>query len=353
MKESNSRFDNPAKNFLQYIKVSQDRHIYYYAIINVIILSFFIIFSIKAKDNPEYAVPWSFCAPGLIICLSVLFWISFYRSNVLITLRISQLQDKYSLSKTLESPDYISKLNKLFDYIDAFLAQENTNQFRQRQAELTAMQNQINPHFLYNTLDTIRGYAVIEKAPITADMVEVLSRLFRYMISQKNMMTTIQQELNILQDYIKIQEYRLNHHIVYLQNIDKELDIMNYRIPKLIIQPFIENAVKHGFEGNLKEFIITLHIFSTQSRLIISISDNGVGMSAMQLKELNQKLTKDETASFDIFSDNRSGNSIALENVNLRIQLTYGKSYGIIAYSTPNEGSEFQISLPKQSTQKE
>ena len=99
--------------------------------------------------------------------------------------------------------NYVSSLNIILDLIDSSLEKEYSNRLLQKQAELDAMQSQINPHFLYNTLDTIRGYAVMEDAPLTSDMVEVLSRLFRYMISQKNELVTLRQELSTLHDYIK------------------------------------------------------------------------------------------------------------------------------------------------------
>ena len=108
--------------------------------------------------------------------------------------------------------DYVSSLHVILDLIDSSLEREYSNRLLQKQAEFDAMKSQINPHFLYNTLDTIRGYAVIEQAPLTSDMIEVLSRLFRYTISQKNELITLRQELSIIYDYIKIQEYRINQH---------------------------------------------------------------------------------------------------------------------------------------------
>ena len=123
---------------------------------------------------------------------------------------------------------------------------------------------------------------------------------------------------------------------------------MDYKMPKLIIQPFIENAIKHGLKDMTKDFVITLHVFCTQSRLIISIADNGSAMTTQQLNNLNQKLAEGiNNPIHEIQSQSQGkGTGIALTNVNARIRLIFGPQYGVIAYSTLGNGSEFQISLP-------
>ena len=292
------------------------------------------------------ALCWSLTGLAFLLIFSFIFWKRYYQTVVKIVLKIEHIKEKYSLIGSEGNEDYPSALHNILDLIDSSLEKEYSNQLLQKQAQLDAMQSQINPHFLYNTLDTIRGYAVMEHAPLTADMVEVLSRLFRYMISQRKELVTLQQELSILHDYIKIQEYRMNQHIVYIQNIPSELQVMDYHIPKLIIQPFVENAVKHGLNGISRDFVITLSIYNTQSRLIISISDNGSGMTPEQLRTLNQKLAANESDSLHPAKDKTRGSGIALTNVNSRIKLLYGGSYGVVAYSTLGKGSEFQISLP-------
>ncbi len=301
-----------------------------------------------AKSARQHTMIILWVLIGLLVfaVFTVSYWIRYYHTVITAALKIENIKKKYSLIDADKMTTYVSSLNIILDLIDSSLEKEYSNRLLQKQAELDAMQSQINPHFLYNTLDTIRGYAVMEDAPLTSDMVEVLSRLFRYMISQKNELVTLRQELSTLHDYIKIQEYRINQHIVFMQNIAPDLQIMNYRIPKLIIQPFIENAIKHGIKGLTKDFVITLNIYNTQSRLIISISDNGGGMAPEQLRTLNQKLAKNESDSVYTVKDKKTGSGIALTNVNSRIKLLYGDSFGVVAYSTLGKGSEFQISLP-------
>lgn len=310
---------------------------------------FIIFYSNNIQIRRTLSVIWGFLIVFLIlVSLSVYIWYEYYRNVVITSIKIEQMKEKYSLINAGQMTNYQVSLQTILDLIDSSLEQEYSNQLLQKQAEVDAMRNQINPHFLYNTLDTIRGYAQIENAPLTSDMIEVLSRIFRYTISQKNELISLRQELSISFDYIKIQEYRLNQHIVFLQNIDSDLDVMESKIPKLIIQPFIENALNHGIKGVTKEFVITLHVYSTQSRLIISIADNGAGMTPQQLNTLNRKLSAGEDGGIHAASQNKkpTGTGIALTNVNSRIKLFYGESYGVVAYSTLGAGSEFQISLP-------
>lgn len=312
------------------------------------LISLLLLFHMPASSlgSRGLFILWTLTGFLILIAATVAYWNYYYQSVIISALKIEEIKKKYSLIDAEKMTDYISSLNIILDLIDSSLEKEYSNRLLQKQAELDAMQSQINPHFLYNTLDTIRGYAVMENAPLTSDMVEVLSRLFRYMISRKKELVTLQQELSILNDYIKIQEYRINQHIVYIQNISPKLQIMNYQIPKLIIQPFIENAIKHGLKGISRDFVITVNIYNTQSRLIISISDNGSGMSPEQLRMLNQKLAANETDSVHAVRDKKTGSGIALTNVNSRIKLLYGDSYGVTAYSILGKGSEFQISLP-------
>lgn len=312
------------------------------------LVSAFLLAKAPARSRGLHTMIILWLLTGLLVfaVFTVTYWIRYYHTVITAALKIENIKRKYSLIDADKMTNYVSSLNIILDLIDSSLEKEYSNRLLQKQAELDAMQSQINPHFLYNTLDTIRGYAVMEDAPLTSDMVEVLSRLFRYMISQKNELVTLRQELSTLHDYIKIQEYRINQHIVFMQNIAPDLQIMNYRIPKLIIQPFIENAIKHGIKGLSKDFVITLSIHNTQSRLIISISDNGSGMTPEQLRTLNQKLAGNETDSLHTVKDKKNGSGIALTNVNSRIKLLYGDSFGVVAYSTLGKGSEFQISLP-------
>lgn len=302
----------------------------------------------RSSTQPGRFVPlWIFLIVLAGIILTILYWKQYYRTVILCTIKMENMKDKYALLDAQQMTDYESSLHIVLGLIDDSLEKEYSSRLLQKQTELDSMQSQINPHFLYNTMDTIRGYALMEEASITSDMIEVLSRLFRYMISQKNAKTTIRQEISILYDYIKIQEYRMNQHMILLQNIENESQVMEYSIPKLIIQPLVENCIKHGNKNISREFIITLNIYAAQSRLIISVKDNGCGMTPKTLNEINRRLADNDWNSMQARKkDKLRGNGIALTNINSRIRLLYGDIYGLTAYSTLGRGSEFQITLP-------
>jgi len=262
--------------------------------------------------------------------------------------KIDAIKEHYSLSIPEETnSDYIEYLCFILDMVDHTLDMEYSNQLMRKQAEFDSMKSQINPHFLYNTLDSIRGYALKEKAPIAADMIEILSRIFRYTISQKNDIIMIREELAMAKDYLAIQRYRLSNQIVLnvtVQN-DEEL-LLDYRVPKLIIQPFVENAVKHGMKDNVQDFRIDIDVSAAGERIVISVADDGRGMNTEQLAALNDKLYSNEYGKNGSSVTSQEGSGIAIVNVNARIKLLYCERYGVIAYSTQGIGSCFEITMP-------
>ena len=285
----------------------------------------------------------------LIFVRFVVFWIVSWRLYIRPSVQISKIVAKKNVNFEGNCDTYYEYLEHIFALLDGSIEREYSVKLLQKQTEFEALKNQINPHFLYNTLDTIRGYALIENAPNTSHMIELLSRLFRYMIGQKNELITIGQEIGIIQDYIKIQEYRQNHHILLLQNIDSDLmekNILNYKIPKMSLEPFVENAIKHGMRNLSKEFIITIQITSTRTRLLIHVRDNGKGMDTEKLAALNKKLSAGGMPVPSNGEQEGKGTGIALTNVNERIKLLYGDEYGITAQSALGFGTDFLIMLP-------
>lgn len=262
--------------------------------------------------------------------------------------KINEIQERYTLSVPDEvANNYVEYLCFILNMVDHTLDVEYSNQLMRKQAEFDSMKSQINPHFLYNTLDSIRGYALMEKAPIAADMIEILSRIFRYTISQKNDMIMIREELAMAKDYLAIQRYRVSNHVALQLSVDEENDsLLDYEVPKLIIQPFIENAMKHGMKDHVSDFHIDIDISTTGEKLIISINDDGCGMTSEQLVHLNEKLYSNEYGKSGASVKSKHGSGIAVVNVNARIKLLYGDSYGVIAYSTQGLGTSFQLTIP-------
>ena len=297
---------------------------------------------------------WERFTPPLVLLSSVvgiiatvIAYVLFYWFVVVPSAKIDYIKNKYSLELGDKNKGYYETLLETLEVIDKITAQEYSSKLLQKQAELEAMKNQINPHFLYNTLDTIRGYASIENAPTTGSMIEILSHLFRYTVSSKQDRVTISQEIGIAREYIKIQEYRINVKIQMAEVIDDDVRTDEYYIPKMILQPIIENAIQHGMPEDVAEFIVRLHIYRTQSRIIISIKDNGVGMTTDTVAKLNQGFMASPLSDVDMTGHSkRGGTGVGLQNINRRIKLMFGEEYGIYCYSSYGEGSSFDISLP-------
>lgn len=220
-----------------------------------------------------------------------------------------------------------------------------------KQAELTSLQSQINPHFLYNTLDSIRGQVITEGLTEAGDMVEALSLLFRYSINHSNDLVTFEQELENVGNYIKIIQYRLDNRFDVNKKIDETDNmIMGYYLPRLTLQPLIENAINHGLASKRGKGNIVIRAQTTQKRFIISIEDDGVGIDNEKLDALNQRLKKVGKTETPTVSN---GSGIAIFNVNDRIKMIFGDEFGIHVNSSKGLGTEVYISLPIKSTSRE
>lgn len=250
-------------------------------------------------------------------------------------------QARYSL--TPENRQVILKLNEMID-------RNNLISVSKKQAEYLALQNQINPHFLYNTLEGIRSEALIAGLDSIAEMTEALATFFRYTISQVENLVTLEDELANIENYYYIQQFRfgdkLTLSIEYERDDDdfNELEVLRYRLPKLTLQPIVENSIYHGIERKVGKGRLIIRIGVSDERLRIRVSDDGLGMPEEKLKQLNEKLRR---LSVDDVQDqtNRKG-GIAVVNVNNRIKLLFGEEYGINVYSREGVGTDVLINLP-------
>ncbi|MDR1668622.1 MAG: histidine kinase [Oscillospiraceae bacterium] len=231
-----------------------------------------------------------------------------------------------------------SKHSSLTGLLQFLLQREAAAQIMTKQAEINALQNQINPHFLYNTLETIRGQALCSGETQIAETTKALADIFRYNISKKGTMIHLTEELANIDSYIKIQRIRFNDKFELVSQIDE--DAKEILIPKLLVQPVIENALRHGLEPKSGKGEIILRAFRTEKSLEISVLDDGVGMPPEKLSALNDKLSAQYAGTFGTVENN-----IGLENVNERIKLIYGQEYGISVMSAQNAGTKVTLSL--------
>ena len=229
--------------------------------------------------------------------------------------------------------------------IQEMLDKQQRFNMSKKQAEFLALQNQINPHFLYNTLEGIRSEALCSGMDGVAEMTEALATFFRYTISNVDNLVTLEDELSNIENYYIIQQYRFGDRLsMEITYDDGDLDVLNLRLPKLTLQPIVENSIYHGIERKIDKGKLEIKIQTTNSRLIIIVSDDGLGIGREMLDELNAKLITASIDDIDSKRDKRGG--IAIINVNNRIKLLFGDEFGIHIYSKLGVGTDVVVTLP-------
>ncbi len=215
-------------------------------------------------------------------------------------------------------------------------------QLLRSQAEYNAHQSQINPHFLYNTLDTIRGKALEHQQEEIAAMIESLSRIFRYSISNRSDLLNLKDELKNVKDYINIQQTRFANRFSFSYQVDEtDWRLLYFRVPKLILQPLVENAILHGLDTMVSGGVVRLSAFRTESYVVLRVEDNGCGIPAPQLKTMCTALQENQPG-----GATGVGGGIAIGNINRRIRHIYGQEYGLSLSSTVGLGTAVEIVMP-------
>lgn len=219
----------------------------------------------------------------------------------------------------------------------------------QNQTTVIMLQSQINPHFLYNTLDCIRGEAILLGADDLANMTKALSNFFSYSIRRTGVLVTVSEELENIENYFLIQQFRFNQRF----HLDIECDrqdavIMENIIPRLTLQPILENAISHGFGNMIGNCRIKVCIFKTDDSIRIRCSDNGCGMSPEKLDEILRILESGEITGSKSDEKNQEIHGLGLANINNRIRLLIGSEYGLYVSSMEGAGTDVEIRLPIQ-----
>lgn len=257
---------------------------------------------------------------------------------------LNALTSSSSFSSSDHVPNcfYNETCSQLADRLNLMLKTSNSFELSKRQAQYLALQNQINPHFLYNTLESIRSEAMISGLDSVAEMCEALATFFRYTISNQDNLVTMEEELQNINTYFYIQQYRFGRRLsLKIDYENQELDdLRRCKIPKLTLQPIVENAIIHGIEQKLGSGTVTVRITLTERCLLICISDDGVGMSPEILEKINRRIAGG-------ISSGTGKGGIAIANVNNRIKLLFGDTFGVTVYSTLGVGTDVEITLPR------
>lgn len=228
----------------------------------------------------------------------------------------------------------VSNYNAMVDRINQLMREQTETAEKLKVSEVKALQAQINPHFLYNMLDMINWLAQSGKQKEVSIAVQTLSKFYKLTLSKKNITTSIREELRHVELYVQLQNMRYEDKISFL--IDVPDEIMDFEIPKLVLQPIVENSIQHGiFEKESKEGSIVIMAWMENEDIVFVISDNGIGIPDKKLPLL-----------LDGTYEDGKGSNIGIYNTHLRLQLLYGRKYGLHYESTLGKGTEVQVKLP-------
>lgn len=236
----------------------------------------------------------------------------------------------------------IEEFNIMAQKIKELLEKEIKYELRQKelalekkQAEINALQSQINPHFLFNTLETIRMRSMLKKKFETANAIKLLAKLLKRSIRWENDLITIEEEILAIYDYLEIQKYRFGEKLKF--EVEVEEDVKSTKIPKMTIQPLVENACVHGIENSKGEGRIVVKVFKEGDMIVIRVEDNGKGMEDEKLAELLRSIKA-------LSSDKTS--SVGLKNVFRRLELFYDKDFSFDIFRGELGGLKVVIKIP-------
>lgn len=233
------------------------------------------------------------------------------------------------------------RLNELVNTLYSMELKEVQMQLLQKEATIQALQNQINPHLLYNTLDIIKSIAFLEGVPRIEKMAENLASLYRFTARLEPKEISLEEELEKLKKYLEIIHIRFTKHFESKVYVDEKYLLTP--IIKLSLQPIVENAVKYAVEPRNGKAAVLVSAYPDGNDLIIEIADNGVGMDETILRNLKQQLA---TITNQIEQGMKSYESLGLTNVHHRLVLYYGKGYGIDIHSFPKQGTVVSVRIP-------
>lgn len=313
------------------------------------IISIFSIDSIVADANRISKLAMTVIIISLLLAVLLIYSFSSLISNRL--LRLSKHITKVGtgnlgVAMEIDGKDEIGQLSRQFNSMVGNVndlmneVQESNEQKRlmeqkQNEIKFKMMASQINPHFLFNALESIRMEAHLKGETEIARIVRLLGKMMRSNLEVGSGKTTIKDEIEMVQCYLDIQKFRYEDRLKYELQVDPEAN--RVRIPPLIIQPLVENAVIHGMDHKEEGTSIRVRVTASEGKLHVMTEDNGAGISLDRLQMIYGYLND---------TDEKDGGRIGLRNVHVRLQLTYGPEAGLIIYSEPGIGTRIEFSIP-------
>lgn len=334
IKKDNSKYINTSLDNKKYTILSEYMPTYDFYLVNIIDTNK----ALNTMYNTKQII--LICSIIIFITFSILFIVTKKTTDPLRILvkEMSKItkcnfNNHINLKGNYEITELSSSFNYMLDNLNIYIKELISAQEKQRKAELSALQMQINPHFMYNTLASIKWLTLKEDKEKAGSTIDAFISLLQNTISDTSESVTVEREILNLKNYVLINEARYGENIKVSFHIFPQCN--NYKLPKLILQPFIENAFFHAFSGDENGHI---HIFISEKsgNLLCEIIDNGIGMDENTLSNLNSpKALK-----------NKHFTGIGIKNVDDRIKLLYGDKYGVTIKSSINVGTTVSIILP-------
>ncbi len=287
----------------------------------------------------------------LIIVVVIISFISFFLSIIFAASITKPINNIMSLMKKVESGnldvqmdilynDEIGQLSKSFNkmiiQVKELMNKVYEEQKKLRRYELRALQAQINPHFLYNTLDSVVWLARMKQNEQIVDIVNAMTRLFRISLSKGKDIIPISEEIDHVLNYLTIQKFRYKSKFEYIIDIPESIN--NYKTPKLILQPLVENAIYHGVKLKREVGKITIRAYNEQTTIVFEVEDTGKGMESKTVEAIQKALNSNEQTEVPMYG---------IKNVHERIQIFFGKQYGLTFKSTYGVGTIARVIIPK------
>ena len=238
-----------------------------------------------------------------------------------------------------------SHFNDMVVQLNDLIKESYIRNLEKKEAELKALRFQINPHFLYNTLELINSMASVYDCDEIGMISQKLGQMFRYNITDLDSdFTTLREEIDHIQNYYSIEKIRFEDNVKVVIDVPDEL--LGYRIPRFILQPLVENAFRYGFGGDKLQGTIRINADIMGEHLYIFVEDDGDGMVQERLEFLRSYINDEETKMIEYLDDKNTRKGIGLHNVNKRIELCYGDNYGIQLESEKGKGTKVIIRIP-------
>lgn len=259
-------------------------------------------------------------------------------------------EGKYHKIEDYQSQDEVGSLirhyNLMVEQIQKLINEVYLAQIKQKDAKLTALRTQINPHMLYNTLESIRMKALVKGDAEVAEMIKILSKMFRASLGKDDDQNTIRNELEYVENYIKLQNVRFQGRFHFTYEVPETL--LDMPIVPLVFQPIVENCVEHGNRNKGQELSVKLTIQEPDpQRIQVVFTDDGAGMTEEKMAQLNEMFAHMGQENMTVKDEIALGKSIGLRNIAERIYLRYGREYGIHILESSEKGTTIRLLIPR------